>query len=233
MAAGAERPPEEPSRRVQALELGVFLFLIAPSLALAYLSTQSGSLSFRVLAGMTILRDLSLLCLVLYFLWRNGERVRQIGWTKARAGTDVLWGIALFFPLTVVTAWLDALFRQWGLSAPTTLPSFFVFRGAGDLLLAFLLVVTVAVVEESLFRGYLIRRFTAVSGSLPLAILLSAAVFSLGHHYEGGAGVLTAGIFGVIMAVVYRWRRSLVAPMVIHFLQDFTAIILIPLLANR
>lgn len=79
----------------------------------------------------------------------------------------------------------------------------------------------------------MIRRFTAVSGSLPLAILLSAAIFSVGHHYEGGAGVLTAGIFGVIMAVVYQWRRSLVAPMVIHFLQDFTAIVLIPLLANR
>lgn len=233
MPEGAQRPPEDPSRRVQALELGVFLFLIAPSLAFAYWSTQSGSLSFRVLAGMTILRDLSLLCLVLYFLWRNGEKPQQIGWTTARAGRDVLWGIALFFPLSLVTGWLEALFRQWGLSAPTTLPSFFDVRGAGDLLVAFLLVVTVAVVEESLFRGYLIRRLSAVSGSLPLAILLSAAIFSVGHHYEGGAGVLTAGIFGVIMAVVYRWRRSLVAPMVIHFLQDFTAIILLPLLANR
>lgn len=153
MAAGAQRPPEEPSRRVQAIELGVFLFLIAPSLAFAYGAMQSGRLSFHLLAGMSILRDLSLLCLVLYFLWRNGERVREIGLTTARAGTDVLWGIALFLPITIVIAWLEAVFRQWGLSAPTTLPACFEFRGAGDLLLAFLLVVTVAVVEESLFGG--------------------------------------------------------------------------------
>lgn len=229
----AKRPPDRPPRRVQLLEVGVFLFLIVPGLVLAYLSTQPGVLSFRVLAGTTILRDLSLLCLVLYFLWRNGEAFSQIGLTASKATSELLWGLALFLPITVTTSLLEVLFRKLGLSAPTTLPSYFEFRGGKDLLLALVLVVTVAVVEESIFRGYLIRRFSAITSNLPLAILVSAAIFSLGHHYEGGAGVLSAGIFGVIMSVVYCWRKSLVAPIVIHFLQDFTAIILLPLLTSR
>jgi membrane protease YdiL (CAAX protease family) len=36
---------------------------------------------------------------------------------------------------------------------------------------------------------------------------------------------------GLIFALIFDWRRSLVAPMVIHFLQDFTVIVLLPLLA--
>jgi len=64
----------------------------------------------------------------------------------------------------------------------------------------------------------------------PAAILLSAVVFSLGHGYEGTAGLITVGFMGLIFALVFKWRRSLVAPMVMHFLQDFTVIVLLPLL---
>lgn len=238
MANGSEnatRPPEEPTRRVQALEVGVFLLLIVPSLVVEYFSTQSDVLSFKVVAVMSILRNLSLLALILYFLWRNGEAFSQIGLTRSKAAIEVLWGLALFFPVTFAINVLDEVFRRIGigLSTPTGQPSPFAFTGSGDLLLALALVITVAVVEEIIFRGYLIRRFSAISGSLPLAILVSAAIFSLGHHYEGGAGVLSAGIFGVFMGVVYGWRKSLVAPIVIHFLQDFIVIVLLPFLASQ
>ncbi|MEJ2422781.1 MAG: hypothetical protein P8018_13955 [Acidobacteriota bacterium] len=37
---------------------------------------------------------------------------------------------------------------------------------------------------------------------------------------------------GLVYAVVYVWRKSLVAPMVMHFLQDFGAIVLLPLLLH-
>jgi membrane protease YdiL (CAAX protease family) len=32
---------------------------------------------------------------------------------------------------------------------------------------------------------------------------------------------------------VYLWRGSLVAPIVMHFLQDFLAIVLLPILVGR
>jgi CAAX amino terminal protease family. len=235
MAENATRPPVEPTRRVQALEVGVFLFLFVPSLVVEYFSMGTDVLSFKVVAVMSILRNLSLMCLVFYFLWRNGEAFRQIGLTRSKAAIEVLWGLALFFPITFAINVLDDVLGRIGIgrSTPPEQPSLFAFTGAGDLFLALALVITVAVVEEILFRGYLIRRFSAISGNVPLAILVAAAIFSLGHHYEGGAGVLSAGIFGVFMGVVYTWRKSLVAPIVIHFIQDFVAIILLPLLASQ
>jgi membrane protease YdiL (CAAX protease family) len=103
----------------------------------------------------------------------------------------------------------------------------------GQILLAFVLVLVVAVAEETIFRGYLILRFRNVTASLAASVLLSAVVFSLGHGYEGTAGVVTVGVMGLVFALVYVWRGSLVAPIVMHFLQDFVAIILLPMLGMR
>ncbi len=40
------------------------------------------------------------------------------------------------------------------------------------------------------------------------------------------------GVVGLVLALVYLRRQSLVAPMVMHFLLDFLPIVLVPLL-NR
>jgi membrane protease YdiL (CAAX protease family) len=58
-------------------------------------------------------------------------------------------------------------------------------------------------------------------------------VFSLGHGYEGTAGVITVGVMGIVFAAVYLWRGSLVAPIAMHFLQDFMSIVLQPLLFGK
>jgi membrane protease YdiL (CAAX protease family) len=38
---------------------------------------------------------------------------------------------------------------------------------------------------------------------------------------------------GLGLAFVYLWRQTLVAPIVMHFLQDFGGIVLLPLLGHR
>jgi hypothetical protein len=82
--------------------------------------------------------------------------------------------------------------------------------------------------EELLMKNGL----NAVTGSPLAAALLSAAIFSLGHGYEGSAGVITVGVMGLVFGFVYLWRQSLVAPIVMHFLQDFIGIVLVPLLVK-
>jgi membrane protease YdiL (CAAX protease family) len=78
----------------------------------------------------------------------------------------------------------------------------------------------------------LILRFKSLTNSAALAAILSAVVFSIGHGYEGSAGVITVGTLGLVFALVYLWRGSLIAPMVMHFLQDFISIVLISLLGK-
>ena len=59
-------------------------------------------------------------------------------------------------------------------------------------------------------------------------------MFAFGHTYEGFAGVLIVGVMGVVFALVYVWRKSLVAPIVMHALQDLLGIVIAPwLLAHR
>ena len=102
-----------------------------------------------------------------------------------------------------------------------------------EFLLATVLVIVVALAEETVFRGYLILRFKNVMANTSAAVLLSAVIFSLGHGYEGSAGVITVGGMGLVFGLVYTWRQSLVAPMVMHFLQDFIGIVLLPLLGIK
>ncbi len=220
----------QPGRKEQFLEIITFLFLIVPSMALSFFAIQQGNLSFRLSAIASILRDLSLVSLILFFLWRNRESVRLIGWNLANFWKEFILGAILFFPVFYVSGILENILRAAGLSTPSgPQPAFLSPKGSVEILLAFFLVVVVAIAEETIFRGYLILRFRALMSN-PVAVLLSAVVFSLGHGYEGTAGLVTVGFLGLIFALVFQWRRGLVAPMVMHFLQDFTVIVLLPLL---
>jgi membrane protease YdiL (CAAX protease family) len=121
-----------------------------------------------------------------------------------------------------------------GFTAPATpLPALIAEKNTAEFLLAAVLVIVVALAEETIFRGYLILRFKNITASTAAAVLTSAVIFSLGHGYEGSAGVITVGVMGVVFALIYLWRQSLVAPMVMHFLQDFIGIVLVPLLGMR
>jgi membrane protease YdiL (CAAX protease family) len=226
-----EEDQRMPERRERLIEVSIFLFLIVPSMVLSFFAIKTGSISFGISAVATILRDLALVSLILFFLWHNRESVLSIGWTLRDGWREVGIGILLFFPVFYGAGYLDSFLQSIGFSAPaTSTPSFLSPQGAGQFILALALVIVVAISEETIFRGYLILRFEEILKSPTLAVLLSGVVFSLGHGYEGTSGAITVGAMGIAFAIVYLWRKSLIAPIVMHFLQDFVGIILIPIL---
>ena len=156
-----------------------------------------------------------------------------MGWSLRGWPREAALGAALFLPVAFGARSLDALLQAAGFSAPATpMPDLVPGPAVGQIALAVLLVATVAVTEETIFRGYLIRRFSAISRSPGAAVVLAAFVFSLGHGYEGTAGVITVGVIGLVLGVVYLWRGNLVAATVIHFVLDFVGIVFLPLLAR-
>ena len=218
-------------RKTQFYEIGVFLFLIVPSMALSFFAVKKGVLSFTLMAWATILRDLALVSLIFYFLWRNGESIRHLGWAFKNIWKDIGIGIVLFFPFYFGTSWLEKGLHAIGFSAPATpLPSYLTAEDIPQILLAFILVAVVAVAEEIIFRGYLILRFKTLSNSRVVAVVLAALIFSLGHGYEGSAGVITVGIIGALFGIIYLRRQSLIPTMVIHFLLDFISIVFLPVM---
>ena len=84
-----------------------------------------------------------------------------------------------------------------------------------------LLVLRAAVVEEILFRGYLIEKVRHLTGSSSLAIAISVAAFTYAHLASWGL-VHLIPVFGsgVIFAVLYVWKRDLSSNMIAHFLTD-------------
>src|SRR5262245_3955352 len=224
---------DQTAHKEQAVEVAVFLVLIVPSMVLSLFAVRRGNLSFVLTAVATIFRDLGLVCLIIFFLWRNGENVERIGWSFRRAGWETALGVALFVPFVLGSALLEKELLRLGLSRPaTTLPSFLAARGSAEFLLAAVLVAVVAVTEETMFRGYLLLRLRTLLRSPALAVLLSSVFFSLGHGYEGSAGLVTVGVTDAVFAVIYLWRRSLVTPITMHFLQDFLSIVLLPMLGR-
>lgn len=217
-------------RRVNAIEVAVFLALILPSLVLSALLGMPRSITFTITAVSTIARDIGLVAVVLYFVWRGGESLRSIGWNWDRSvlGQEALIGLVLFFPALLAISALASALSHLGLSAPSTTPAFLHPQGLGQITLAIVLVIVVAVAEETIFRGYLLLRLDTVTRSKTAAVILSSLLFGLGHGYEGGAGMISITVLGAIYALVYVWRGNLTAPIVMHFLQDLLGIVLLP-----
>jgi membrane protease YdiL (CAAX protease family) len=143
-------------------------------------------------------------------------------------------GVVCFVPVFLGAMLLERVLLRAGLSGPATpLPSFLKEQGPTEALLATILVTVVALAEETIFRGYLLLRFLPILRSTTTSVLLSLAIFAVGHGYEGSAGLATVGVMGAVFALVYLWRGSLLAPIVMHFLQDILSIVLLPLLGAK
>ncbi len=221
-----------PSWRTQFWETLAFLVLISPATAVVIYAVKPEHVDFLFLASVSMVRNLFLLGVILLFLRRNHESVARLGWTTRGVWREVRLGLLLFLPIFFGAGLLQLGLRDAGFSGLSGPPPYLVPDGTAQMALAVVFVAVVALTEESIFRGYLLYRLGALTHSRAAGLLLSTAIFAFGHTYEGTAGVLTVGVLGLVLGGVYLWRGSLVAPMVLHFLQNLVGILLLPLLAG-
>lgn len=93
--------------------------------------------------------------------------------------------------------------------------------GQGNLLIALLgIAILPPLVEETVFRGVLIERWTA-KWRVGVAIVVSAVFFGILHADPVGAGV-----FGVIATLLYLRTRSLWPGIIVHFANNFFALVM-------
>lgn len=196
----------------------LLLILLLPSLGLEPVALDD--ITFPRLASAVILRDLALLGLVGYFVWAEGGTAASIGWHRPGAAREALLGAVAFVPALLGLGLLQGLLQTLGLPPPTPPPTALIPQGTGDAAIAMMLLVVVAVVEETLFRGFLLTRLLALTGRRSLALGLATLIFALGHGYEGVTGMLAVAALGLLYGVIFLWRGSLVAPAVMHFLQN-------------
>ncbi len=83
--------------------------------------------------------------------------------------------------------------------------------------------------EEVFMRGFLLERFTTITGKKWIAFLLSTLPFGFLHYPQGYAGILIATVAGGILALFYFWKRDLIINIIAHFLVDFIPNVVLPM----
>ncbi|MGA1874994.1 MAG: CPBP family intramembrane glutamic endopeptidase [bacterium] len=212
----------------------VILFLTVAIIALAFPTAFlcSEFCSFSTVALITILRNLGLSILVFWLLKAGKEPFSRIGWTSDNLKKQILWGIILF-PLFYFSVGLVLdLFTQIGFSHIEEVPPSLMPQSMQQIFLGALMVLTVAVAEEVIFRGYLLTRIIEITESDAAGVFLSTLLFAFGHGYEGVAGMVTVGYIGLVFSMLTLWQKSLSMVIVLHFFTDFIPIVVVPIMGK-
>ncbi len=218
---------EVPSFRRVRWPTGAVLVGVAPVAALAAFAA-AGDPSWPPAVKRSVLVPL----VVLAFLWMLGYPLlvaaRHGGLPRPPSLRTVAVEAALAVPV-VALVWLAlaAGYVLWSLAfGPESAPANPLDRpGLGRLPgLAVAAVVVLAVgvgpaCEEVFFRGML---YNALRQRVrPAAAAVGqAAAFGLCHLSYGPGYAIVAGLFGLALAGVYEWRRTLAAPLAVHALQN-------------
>ena len=79
--------------------------------------------------------------------------------------------------------------------------------------------VTAGIVEEIVFRGFVLWYLSFFMPLWP-AVLVSAVVFGLGHSYQGIGGMIRVALIGLAFGALFVFSGSIWLPIVAHILVD-------------
>ena len=204
--------------------LSVLLILIVMSIALAY----SG---FKKVPGVGILLSLAGIGAALWLkhtTWSGLGFIPQASWLQT-VGLGLLLGVGIAI-LGVIL--IDPLAEKIT-GEPHDYSIVEGVRGDPRTLAATLALiwVTVAFIEEIVFRGFFMTELVKVLGqsgfALALNSLLTAFVFGLAHWYQGRSGVLSSGTISVLISLVFIWSGfNLWLVILLHGFIDTTYLVL-------
>lgn len=93
------------------------------------------------------------------------------------------------------------------------------------------LFLTGTVLEEVVYRGYLIERLLALTGRRWIAGLASWAAFTLVHlRFFGYGATVDIAVVSAALVLLYLWKRSLWPVMALHGINDAFGFLLAPVL---
>lgn len=151
---------------------------------------------------------------------RSGSLRELVGrtWTSLKSAIEDISSAAVFclVVIAVGVAWylvFGKLSRQEQSVSPIT-----VF----DMLAWIPVAISTGIVEEFVFRGYLLKQAYALMPNMTLAIALQAVIFSLGHGYHQTlSGLGYKFILGVLFGVLAHRLKGLLPGIISHSFLDF------------
>ncbi len=173
-----------------------------------------------------------LFAVLLWFLKLDGLKLADIGWTKSltdwrgllvEMATGVLAGIVFYILHQYV--WQSAV--NW---IATGLPTLRTASDSAPIGSNLLLSVTIGIVlggfvEEQVYRGYVLTRLSEKM-SMIMAVPSMIFFFMLLHIGLGWTGMVVAGLTGLMLTLLFIWRRSIYAVIIAHALINTFVLIL-------
>ncbi len=142
--------------------------------------------------------------------------------------------------------WLDVLIAFGGLLAALVLsgavsvhvaaPKFDLHQMAQvPIVVRVCLVLTAAICEEFIYRGFAIEELGLLTGSRWFGAFASLALFALGHVgvYGFSTALLIPASVGFVLTLLYMFRNNLFVCMLVHGGMDGLFLILVPALVHR
>jgi len=169
---------------------------------------------------------------VLFGVWLAGSPFATVLGERWRSIRDVFrdigLGVAFSFVSTIVLSMLDP-HHGHGVDRAV---QFLLPHGGLEMTLWVALSVSAGICEETLYRGYLQRQFLALTKSVPVGVLLSAAAFGLAHSYQGFHRAVIIGLEGALLGAMAHWRKSVRPGMIAHAWKDSIAPVLMAALKH-
>ncbi|OOG42062.1 type II CAAX endopeptidase family protein [Rhodanobacter sp. C05] len=94
-------------------------------------------------------------------------------------------------------------------------------------------VMTAAVTEEVLYRGYAIGVGQHLLGSIWLACVLSVVAFTLGHLRLGLAHLVPVFMCALVITLLFTFTQNLWVCIIVHAILDGAGVLVMPVLAKR
>jgi membrane protease YdiL (CAAX protease family) len=229
-AATPSRPP--PSTPIERWRAALEIFVVTIGLGLLTegavyaLLGSSGTLldlgSFGF-ATLLILQNGLALLLIAIFLHPPGSAGQEtLGFGRRQVGGEVALGLALFPPVLIAAGLLQAGIVRF-LPALRTVPEnplLALVSSPGDLAAFVALSVLAGGVGEETIRAFVLRRFEVHLGGMGWGLAVWSTLFGLLHVVQGADKAIVVGLLGLALGSIYAWRRSPVAPIVLHALFD-------------
>jgi uncharacterized protein len=190
----------------------------------------TGLLAMLVIILASFVKPLSGL-LVLLWAWRSRTPWREIGYVRPKSWIGTL-AVGIVFGCVFKLVMKAIVMPLFG--APAINPAYQYLIGNGAALpgLVFTMIVGAGFGEETVFRGYLFERlgklFGTGAGAKAATVLLTSAVFSLGHYANLGLpGVEQAMITGLVFGTIFAITGGIWMVMCAHAAFDLAAIAII------
>lgn len=205
----------------------MMLALLIPGLAYLYIKHSYTNLEIIFF----ISRLLLWLCLaVMYFYSTRIEKQSFLLYDEKKyaAGFYILSIVCLIIILFIQAFLLAIILKLTGLYSDKNekfIQLLHVFNGNKSLMI--FTVLTAGIMEELMFRGYLLSRLEVIFKNKSLAIIISSVLFGLIHFGYGTLQNIIVPIFiGALFALYYSRYKNILVLIIAHFLYDLILMLL-------